>query len=239
MTALPRKGNFKIFAVSTSNPIRCVITAGPTREPIDPVRFISNPSTGRMGYAIAEAAVAAGWTVDLISGPTHLDEPDDVILYPVVTGEEMFHQVDALFDPCDVLIMTAAVVDFRPAHPSEKKEKKNEARRSLEMEPVVDILKTVTQRKQDQFVVGFAAETHDLEEYALEKLAAKNMDLIAANRIDEPGSGFGTETNRLTVLGSDGFRAEWNTDSKEELGRKLVQLVAERRQPLSTAVGEE
>jgi len=215
--------------VKSSTPIRCVITAGPTRELIDPVRFISNPSTGAMGYAIAEAAVAAGWTVDLVSGPTHLTEPDEAILYPVVTGEEMFHQVDALFDPCDVLIMTAAVVDFRPIMPSARKEKKGEARRTLEMEPVVDILKTVARRKKHQFVVGFAAETHDLEEYAVEKMRSKNLDLIAANRIGDPGSGFGLFTNRLTVFGPNGFRKEWPPDSKTELGRKLVELVAQRR----------
>ena len=180
VTAFRGKGNFDVFpihpprpshrttrfSVNPPNPIRCVVTAGPTREPIDPVRFISNPSTGKMGFAIAAAAVEAGWTVDLISGPTHLTEPPETILYPVGTGEEMYHQVDAVFDACDVLIMTAAVVDFRPKHPMERKEKKGSAQLTLEMEPVIDILKAVTWRKRDQFVVGFAAETNDLETYA-------------------------------------------------------------------------
>ena len=114
--------------------IRCLITAGPTREFLDPVRFISNPSTGKMGFALGEAAVAAGWTVDLVAGPVSLEEPDGVILYPVVTAEEMYHQVDALFDACDVLIMTAAVSDFRPTQRSDEKEKKDEARSDGEFE---------------------------------------------------------------------------------------------------------
>lgn len=211
-------------------PLRCVITAGPTREPIDPVRYVSNPSTGKMGYAIARAAVEAGWTVDLVSGPTHLEEPPETVLYPVTTGEEMFHQVDALFDACDVLVMTAAIVDFRPKRPLERKEKKGSAQLSVEMEPVVDILKTVTARKADQFVVGFAAETDNLEAYARSKLEEKNLDLIAANRIGEAGAGFGGDANRLLVLGRDGFRAEWPAASKDQLGRDLVELVARKRE---------
>ena len=180
-----------------------------------------------MGYAIAQAAVDAGWTVDLVSGPTNLREPEESILYPVTTGEEMFHQVDALFDACDVLIMTAAIVDFRPKHPHARKEKKSEAELLVEMEPVIDVLKTVTQRKKDQFVVGFAAESHDLENYALRKLTEKRMDLIAANLISN-GSGFALDTNVLTLLGPDGFREKWPPASKEELGRELISLVTKK-----------
>ena len=145
--------------MSNASSIRCLITAGPTREFIDPVRFISNPSTGKMGYALADAAVAAGWTVDLVAGPVALPEPDDVILYPVVSAEEMYHQVDALFDACDVLIMTAAVSDFRPVVQHAEKEKKGGASMSVEFERTIDILKTMTERKAHQTVVGFAAET--------------------------------------------------------------------------------
>lgn len=211
-----------------SSPLRCVITAGPTREPIDPVRYISNPSTGKMGYAIAQAAVDMGWTVDLISGPTHLEEPSECIHYPVVSGEEMFNQVDALFDACDVLIMTAAVVDFRPSNPMAMKEKKGDAQLSLKMEPVVDILKTVSKRKKDQYLVGFAAETNDLENYALRKLKEKNLDLIAANLIGGSGSGFGLDENILTLLGPDGFREKWPAASKDSLGKDLVSLISRR-----------
>ncbi len=241
MTPFRGKGNFDLFpapsscsiepplfSVNPPNPIRCVVTAGPTREPIDPVRFISNPSTGRMGFAIAAAAVEAGWTVDLISGPTHLTEPPETILYPVETGEEMYHQVDAVFDACDVLVMTAAVVDFRPKKPMEQKEKKESARLTLELEPVIDILRTVTRRKRDQFVVGFAAETGDLETYARRKLEEKNLDLVAANLVGGADAGFAAEANRLTILGPDGFRLDWPPASKESLGRDLIGLIAAR-----------
>jgi len=187
-----------------------------------------------MGYSIAQAAVEAGWTVDLVSGPTHLREPEECILYPVMTGEEMFHQVDALFDACDVLIMTAAIVDFRPTNPLTQKEKKSEADLTIHMEPVTDVLKTVTRRKKDQFVMGFAAETHNLENYARQKLFEKNLDLIAANRIGE-GTGFGLDANQLTLLGHSGFREEWPSCSKEELGRRIVALIARRLQQTSHA----
>ena len=180
-----------------------------------------------MGYAIAQAAVDKGWTVDLVSGPTHLREPEECILYPVETGEEMFHQVDALFDACDILIMAAAIVDFRPRHPRPHKEKKNEADLTVEMEPVVDILKTVTRRKKEQFVVGFAAETRNLEDYAKRKLEEKNLDLIAANPIGN-GAGFGLYSNKITVLGPGGFREDWPPASKEDLGRDLVELVSRK-----------
>lgn len=186
-----------------------------------------------MGYAIAQAAVDAGWTVDLVSGPTHLREPEECILYPVVTGEEMFHQVDALFDACDVLIMTAAIVDFRPKTPLAHKEKKGEAQLTIETEPVVDVLKTVCQRKKNQYVVGFAAETQDLENYAMRKLREKNLDLIAANLIGDQ-SGFGLYNNILTLLGTDGFREKWPPASKESLGRDLVALVARKMEELRT-----
>ncbi len=214
-----------------------MVTAGPTREPIDPVRHITNSSSGKTGYAIAEAAIERGWTVDLISGPTHLTEPEEAIFYPVETGEEMFHQVDALFDVCDVLVMTAAVVDFRPAHPLPRKEKKGDARLTLDLEPVVDILKTVTARKANQFVVGFAAETGDLETYALGKLASKNLDLVCANRSGEPGTGFAGDSNSLIVFGPEGFRVDWPHTSKKELGRRLVELLAERLRTIETVSG--
>lgn len=189
-----------------------------------------------MGYAIAQAAVDAGWTVDLVSGPTHLREPEECILYPVVTGEEMYHQVDALFDACDILIMTAAIVDFRPKSPLAHKEKKGDAQLNIEMEPVIDVLKTVSQRKKDQFLVGFAAETNDLENYAMRKLKEKNLDLIAANLIGS-GSGFALDSNILTILGPDGFREKWPAASKESLGRDLVALVTRKMEEGRTLSG--
>ncbi len=212
-------------------PPRCLITAGPTREFFDPVRFITNPSSGKMGYALAGAAVDAGCTVDLVSGPVALPEPDDVILYPVVTGAEMLAQVDALFDPCDILIKTAAVCDFRPKNYSAGKVKKNDVTLTVEFEPVADILKTVAARKTSrQTVVGFAAETTDIENYALRKLAEKNLDLVVANQVGR-GSGnnaFESDSNRVILLGHDGFRREFGPAPKTEIARVLMAAILEK-----------
>jgi phosphopantothenoylcysteine decarboxylase/phosphopantothenate--cysteine ligase len=206
-----------------ASPIRCLITAGPTREFLDPVRFLSNPSTGKMGYALAKAAVDAGWSVDLISGPVALPEPDGVVLYPVVTAEEMYHQVDALFDVCDILIMSAAVCDFRPRVKHSHKEKKQQASRSIEFERTVDILQTVTERKSDQKVVGFAAETNDLEAYSRAKLIEKRCDWIVANDVSKPGSGFGSENNEILLIGADGTHEFYASTAKEELAHRLIE----------------
>lgn len=210
--------------------IRCLITAGPTREYLDPVRYISNPSTGKMGFAIAEAAVDLGWTVDLVAGPVHLTEPDGAILYPVVTAEEMFHQVDALFDACDVLIMTAAVSDFRPVHYSDLKEKKGDAPLTVEFERTVDILKTVTERKFEQTVVGFAAETNDVENYARGKLESKRMDWIVANQVGQTGSGFASDTNEVLLIGADDSMRKIGPDTKKAIAAELVQFLQQQRQ---------
>ena len=208
--------------MSNASSIRCLITAGPTREFIDPVRFISNPSTGKMGYALAEAAVAAGWTVDLVAGPVSLPEPDDVILYPVVSAEEMYHQVDALFDACDVLIMTAAVSDFRPVVQHAEKEKKGGASMSIEFERTIDILKTMTERKAYQTVVGFAAETSNVKGYARGKLVEKRLDWIVANRVGRLGSGFAADTNEVFLLGADGSETAIGPDTKAAIAKELI-----------------
>lgn len=213
--------------------IRCLITAGPTREFLDPVRFISNPSTGKMGFALAEAAVDAGWTVDLVAGPVALEEPDGVILYPVVTAEEMLHQVDALFDACDVLIMTAAVSDFRPKERLERKAKKGDAARTVEFEPTVDILKTMTERKVDQTVVGFAAETHEVASYAKAKLEAKRLDWIVANQIGEPGAGFAADTNEVLLIGADGSSRKLGPATKQAIAMELIQVLIQGRKGLN------
>ncbi|MGB0415346.1 MAG: phosphopantothenoylcysteine decarboxylase [Coraliomargarita sp.] len=206
--------------------IRCLITAGPTREFIDPVRFISNPSSGKMGFALAEAAVEAGWTVDLIAGPVALKEPDGVILYPVVTAEEMYHQVDALFDACDVLIMSAAVSDFRPRAQHAHKEKKGDASMTVEFERTVDILKTVTQRKHEQTVVGFAAETQDVEAYAESKLEEKRCDWIVANDVSKAGVGFAADTNEVILMGANGTRTLIGPATKQAIADELIRLIS-------------
>jgi len=211
--------------MSNASSIRCLITAGPTREFIDPVRFLSNPASGKMGYALAEAAVAAGWTVDLVAGPVALQEPDDVILYPVVSAEEMFHHVDALFDACDVLIMTAAVSDFRPVKRHAEKEKKAGASLQVEFEPTIDILKAMTERKAHQTVVGFAAETNNVDAYARKKLEEKRCDWIVANKVGEAGAGFAAETNEVTLIAADGSSLKIGPTTKKIIAKQLIELV--------------
>ncbi len=214
--------------MSNASSIRCLITAGPTREFIDPVRFISNPSTGKMGFALAEAAVDAGWTVDLVAGPVGLEEPDGAILYPVVTAEEMYHQVDALFDACDILIMTAAVSDFRPIKSFDRKQKKEDASLTIECERTIDILKTVTERKVHQTVVGFAAETNDVESYARQKLESKRLDWIVANEVGTSGAGFAADTNEVLLIGADGSFKQIGPASKNAIAIELISVFAQR-----------
>jgi phosphopantothenoylcysteine synthetase/decarboxylase len=209
--------------------IRCLITAGPTREFFDPVRFVSNPSTGKMGFAIAAAAKAAGWTVDLVSGPVALPEPAGVMLYPVVTADEMLRQTDALFGPCDVLIMTAAVSDWRPKVMHPQKLKKDGAGLTVEFEPVPDILATLAQRRRpDQLLVGFAAETENVEANALAKLDRKGIDLVAANSVAGPDGAFGSDLNRLILLGRDGFRQALGPATKAVVAQQLIATLAAR-----------
>lgn len=207
--------------------IRCLITAGPTREFLDPVRFLSNPSTGKMGFALAEAARDAGWTVDLVAGPVSLPEPEGVVLYPVVTAEEMLRQVDGLFGPCDILFAAAAVGDWRPRVRHERKLKRAAAGLTLELEPCPDILAAMARRRQPgQVLVGFAAETDRVEENARAKLEAKGLDWIAANAVGGPGSAFGADDNTLWLLGRDGSRRVLGPASKAEVARALVAAVA-------------
>ncbi len=205
--------------------IRCLITAGPTREHIDPVRFISNPSTGKMGFALAEAALDAGWNVDLVSGPVALEEPDGAVLYPILSADEMFHQVDALFDACDVLIMTAAVSDFRPIVQNTEKQKKDDAELIVEFERTIDILKAMTNRKVHQTVVGFAAETNDLKRSAKKKLYSKNLDWIVANNVSGVSAGFASETNKVILLGADGSSFNLGPSKKCNIAKELIKLI--------------
>lgn len=181
-----------------------------------------------MGYALASAAVARGWTVDLVAGPVALKEPEDVVLYPVVSAEEMFHQVDALFDVCDVLIMTAAVSDFRPVKRHSHKEKKEQASLTVEFERTTDILKAMTERKRHQTVIGFAAETDHVEEYARKKLFEKRCDWIVANKVGELGSGFAADTNVVTVIGPEGEPAKLGPAPKSKIARQLIDKIALR-----------
>lgn len=210
-------------------PLRCLITAGPTREFFDPVRFVSNPSTGKMGFAIAAAAKNEGWTVDLVSGPVGLPEPAGVMFYPVVTAEEMLQQTDALFGACDILIMTAAVSDWRPKKSLPQKLKKSGESLTVEMEPVPDILATLAQRRRpEQLLIGFAAETENVEAHALEKLQRKKIDLIAANSVAGPEGAFGNDDNTLILLGHNGFRQVLGPASKDVIAQLLIQQISHR-----------
>ncbi len=186
------------------NGMRFLVTAGPTHEPIDPVRYLSNPSSGKMGYAIAEQAKTRGGEVVLISGPTSLKPPSGVNFKPCKTADEMNGLVQECLQNCDVLIMSAAVGDFAPEKLEKEKIKKqgNEGL-VLKLVPTKDILLEVAQRNLGKLVVGFAAETQNLVESALEKLKKKNLDLIVANDISAPGIGFQSDSNQVTIIDRD------------------------------------
>lgn len=182
-----------------------LVSAGPTQERIDPVRYITNRSSGKMGYAIAEAAAARGAHVTLVSGPVALPVPEGVERVSVVSSSDMFEAVHAAFSSCDGLIMAAAPADFTPAAFAEQKIKKNGREgMTLELAATRDILKSIGERKGKQRVMGFAAETEHLAENAAKKLAAKNLDMIAANDVTAAGAGFAVDTNAVTLYKRDG-----------------------------------
>jgi len=210
--------------------MRILVTAGPTREPIDPVRFISNRSSGRMGYAVAEAALARGFEVILISGPVCLAPAAGAEVVPVGTAEEMLFAVKSRLAGCDVLVMCAAVADWRPAHYSPVKLKKDRTRSSLELERTPDILAAVAEGKGKRIHVGFAAETGDPTSEALRKLREKVLDLIVANDVSAPDAGFGVETNRAALIDRKGSVEQLPLMSKRELADIILdRVVAIRR----------
>lgn len=206
--------------------LRVIVTAGPTRERIDPVRYLTNRSSGRMGYAVAAAAVAAGATVILISGPVHLTAPLGVERVVVESAAEMAEAVLERAAGCDILIAAAAVADYRCAAPGREKIKKSQGELRLVLEPTQDILATVAAMRGGPFTVGFAAETENLIEYARRKLVEKKLDLIAANDVGDPALGFDSEENALQVLWSGG-QQELPRNPKPVLARQLIALVAE------------
>lgn len=206
---------------------KVVITAGPTRERIDPVRYVSNFSSGKMGFAMAKAAAELGGNVTLIAGPVHLDTPPNVNRINVESAEEMYQQVVAHFKATDVLIKTAAVADYRPKHLAPQKIKKQDGDTVLEMERTTDILATMGQQKSQQVIIGFAAETNDVTTYAARKLEKKNADYIVANDVTLEGVGFGTDTNQVTVVSKHGIQ-EFPMLPKEALARELLTFVAKQ-----------
>lgn len=203
---------------------KVVVTAGPTREPIDPVRYITNRSSGKMGYAIAEAAAKRGAQVVLISGPTDLKAPTSVEVTKVTTVQEMSEAVTEHFAGADVFISAAAPADFTPAQKRDQKIKKSE-QWILELDKAVDILASLGTHKGDSVLVGFAAETENLEEYAQSKLENKNLDLIVANDVSPGSETFGSDTNQVTLISRTGETVNWPRMSKREVANGILDYV--------------
>ncbi|MBT2691392.1 bifunctional phosphopantothenoylcysteine decarboxylase/phosphopantothenate--cysteine ligase CoaBC [Bacillus sp. ISL-55] len=204
-----------------------LITAGPTREKIDPVRFLTNHSTGKMGYALAGEAVKMGARVILVSGPVNLEPPGGAELIKVESAEEMYQAALEHFAEVDVLIGTAAVADYRPKYIYEEKMKKKEGDQALELERTKDILFELGQRKKDQVIVGFAAETNDVENHAKGKLAKKHADMIVANNVKQEGAGFGADTNIVTIYKKDGANIALPLMPKADVARNILTEVVQ------------
>lgn len=209
--------------------MRVLITAGPTYEPIDPVRFVGNRSSGKMGYAIAQAARERGAEVTLISGPVSLPAPAGVEVIFTQTADQMLTAVQTHFEACDVFVAAAAVADYKPAQPLSSKRKRDSKLWALEMVPNPDIVATVAAHKGNRYIVGFAAETDKVVENALHKLKKKGLDLIAANDVSAPGRGFEVDTNQLTLFFANGIARELPLMSKRETAHALWDAILEGR----------
>jgi phosphopantothenoylcysteine decarboxylase/phosphopantothenate--cysteine ligase len=203
-----------------------LVTAGPTHEPIDAVRYVGNRSSGKMGFGIAAEAARRGARVTLVTGPTHLADLSGVLVDRVETAEQMHDAVLARAGEADVVIMAAAVADFRPAEPVEGKIKKETGTPEVRLEPTPDILRELGGRKGNGVLVGFAAETDDLESAGRGKLEAKNLDLVVVNRVGAPGTGFGTDTDEAMILARDGQDEPLRTWTKRELAAAILDRVA-------------
>ena len=207
--------------------VAVLVTAGPTREAIDAVRFISNPSTGKMGYALAAAARDRGAVVTLISGPSHLDPPESVSFHAVTTAAQMGSAVREHAGRCQIIIMAAAVSDFRPKDSSSTKIKKENAAPIVALERTDDILQGLGAAKEERILVGFAAETENLIENARAKLLSKNLDLIIANDIGRPGAGFSSDTNAAVMIDRTGAVTNLPLRPKTELAVTIIDKIVE------------
>ena len=210
--------------------MKLIVTAGPTREPLDPVRYLSNRSSGKMGYAIAAAALEEKHEVVLVSGPVALAAPAGAELVHVTTGEEMFAAVSEQLGQCDVLVMCAAVCDYRPAQYAGQKLAKRRGRFSLELEATRDILASLTNKPNDCFVVGFAAETQELEANAKRKLREKNCDLIVANDVSRTDLGMDAEENEVLIFSPNDAPKKIPRAKKSELARVLLKIILHARE---------
>ncbi|WP_047981321.1 bifunctional phosphopantothenoylcysteine decarboxylase/phosphopantothenate--cysteine ligase CoaBC [Ornithinibacillus contaminans] len=205
---------------------KVLVSAGPTREKIDPVRFFTNRSTGKMGFALAEAAAEMGAEVTLVTGPVALDIfQNNITRIDVTTAEEMFHAMEAAFPNQDIVIKSAAVADYRPKQTYDEKLKKKDGNLQIELERTTDILKTLGEAKTDQFLVGFAAETQDPKDYGKDKLLRKNLDAIVINNVAQEGAGFGSDTNVVTYLNRSLKEHEIPLNSKKEVAKEIYQLI--------------
>lgn len=208
--------------------MRILVTAGPTREFMDPVRFISNRSSGKMGYAVAVAARNRGHEVVLVSGPVALAAPVGVKVIPVVSAADMLAAVSGNLDACDALVMAAAVADWRPAVVAGQKLKKLKSEPDLRLEPTADILQEIKSRKGDRVFVGFAAETEQVESEARRKLVSKGLDMIIANDVSQADAGFDVDTNRVVLITSESLPQSLPLMSKQDVGTRVIQWVEER-----------
>ena len=205
-----------------------LITAGPTREEIDPIRYISNHSSGKMGYALARNAARRGARVILVSGPVNITAPDNVELVKVATAAEMRQALFSRIQECSVIIKAAAVADYRPADRYSEKIKKDAPTLTLDLTKNPDILAELGQLTQRPYLIGFAAETSNLQEYATKKLLGKNLDMIVANDVSQNDAGFNTETNRALLLLKDGSSIECPLMSKDEMANRILDQIASR-----------
>ena len=206
---------------------KVLVTAGPTQEAIDPVRYITNHSTGKMGYAIAENAMLRGADVTLVTGPCAVEPPMFVKVKPVISAQDMYEAVTEEYDQTDIVIMTAAVADYRPAQVSTEKVKKQDSDLSIPLVRTKDILATLGASKTHQFLCGFSMETQNMLENSRAKIAKKNLDMIVANNLKVAGAGFGTDTNVITLIAKD-FEKELPLMSKKEAAGCILNAILER-----------
>ena len=207
---------------------RVLVTAGPTQEPLDPVRYLTNHSTGKMGYAVARAAVMRGADVTLIHGPTALQPVRFTEDVPITTAQQMYEAVTSRFDEMDVLVMAAAVADYRPAAVADDKIKKKDGDLSIAVERTPDILGTIGPKKKGQFLCGFSMETRDMLANSSAKLEKKNLDMVVANNLKVAGAGFGVDTNVVTFITPDGAR-ELPLMSKDDVADAILDEILKRR----------
>ncbi|MDL2295752.1 bifunctional phosphopantothenoylcysteine decarboxylase/phosphopantothenate--cysteine ligase CoaBC [Lachnospiraceae bacterium OttesenSCG-928-E19] len=207
---------------------KVLITAGPTQETIDPVRYITNHSSGKMGYSLAKLCMLHGAQVTLVTGETNLEPPRFVEVIPVKSAKEMFEAVKSKSEEMDVIIKAAAVADYRPAHVSDEKMKKKDSEMSIELERTDDILKYLGEHKKDgQILCGFSMETQNMVENSKRKLTEKKLDMIVANNLKEKGAGFGVDTNKVTIITEDEI-TELDLMSKDLVAEKIIDIIQEK-----------